>query len=150
MRDPWVMKDPDGSEFRCISPPACRMAMRSTTPDASGLQPLRSDKLDLATPVFTGGWGQLEVPQVFAFGKDWYCLFCMADEHQAGWNRTANGASGTGNHYLIGDSPAGLGGSPTARRSIRLSTDMPRASSITTVFRFLGSRTAAGSNSAAT
>ena len=65
--------------------------------------------------VYSGSFSQTEksrhfgfqVPQVFQHEARWYCLFCMAEPHQAEWNRTKNGPSGTGNHYLIGKSPRG-------------------------------------------
>ena len=59
-------------------------------------------------PVFTGGMGQLEVPQVFQVGDLWYCLFCTASIHWSDQYRRDNPQSPvTGTHYLIGDHPRG-------------------------------------------
>jgi beta-fructofuranosidase len=109
MRDPWVMKDPDGDGWlmyftargRGIAEPNAGGAIGfATSPDGYDwtLQP----------PVFVGGYGQLEVPQVFQRDGRWYCLFCTAAEHfSAEQARTTEGGPVTGNHYLIGDSPRG-------------------------------------------
>lgn len=109
MRDPWVMRDPDGDGWlmyftarsRGIAEPNAGGCIGfATSPDGYDwtLQP----------PVFTGGYGQLEVPQVFEYGGQWYCLFCTAAHHfsieQAA--KTAGGPV-TGNHYLIADNPRG-------------------------------------------
>ncbi|MCW1951828.1 MAG: levansucrase, partial [Octadecabacter sp.] len=62
----------------------------------------------LQPPVFTGGYGQLEVPQVFKANGQWYCLFCTAAEHFSKDQAEATaGGPVTGNHYLIGDGPRG-------------------------------------------
>lgn len=107
MRDPWVMKDPEGDGWLMY------FTARSsgiTEPNAGGnigfaTSPDGND-WTLQPPVFTGGFGQLEVPQVFKAGGQWYCLFCTAAEHfskeQAEQTKPV-----TGNHYLIGDSPRG-------------------------------------------
>lgn len=107
MRDPWVMRDPDGAGwvmyFTARSPGKAEANDGgcigfATSPDGYdwSLQP----------PVFEGGFGQLEVPQVFQFGTKWYCLFCTADVHfsnaQAAQQRPV-----TGNHYLMADDPRG-------------------------------------------
>ncbi len=109
MRDPWVIRDPDGDGWLMFftgradgiaEANAAGCIGFATSPDLFSwtLQP----------PVFTGGYGQLEVPQVFPVGDRWYCLFCTAAEHfsrdQAA--RTPGGPV-TGNHYLIGESPRG-------------------------------------------
>ena len=56
---------------------------------------------------FTGGWGQLEVPQVLQIDDSWHCLFCMDPQHQARWNAERNGRIGRGTHYLVSESPHG-------------------------------------------
>jgi beta-fructofuranosidase len=62
----------------------------------------------LQPPVFTGGFGQLEVPQVFPVGAHWYCLFCTSGFHWSDAYRAANPQSPvTGSHYLIADHPRG-------------------------------------------
>lgn len=108
MRDPWVMKDPDGPGWLMYftgraagieEPNAAGCIGFATSPDLYDwtLQP----------PVFIGGWGQMEVPQVFEVDGTWYCLFCMNGDHQSAADRARNGPSGRGNHYLIGESPRG-------------------------------------------
>jgi beta-fructofuranosidase len=62
----------------------------------------------LQPPVFVGGFGQLEVPQVFQHEGRWYCLFCTAAEHFSMAQAEATpGGPVTGSHYLIGDGPRG-------------------------------------------
>ena len=108
MRDPWVMKDPTGPGYLMYF--TARTVTGEEVNDAGCIGFATSPDLmswTLEAPVFIGGWGQLEVPQVFQHEAHWYCLFCMAEPHQAEWNRTKNGPSGTGNHYLIGKSSRG-------------------------------------------
>lgn len=109
MRDPWVMRDPDGDGWlmyftaraRGIAEPNAGGCIGfATSPDGYdwSLQP----------PVFAGGYGQLEVPQVFEHGGKWYCLFCTAAEHfSAEQAQNTPGGPVTGNHYLIADHPRG-------------------------------------------
>lgn len=109
MRDPWVMKDPDGPGWLMYftarapgrdEPNAGGSIGFATSPDLYSwtLQP----------PVYAGGsFGQLEVPQVFAFGGKWFCLFCTSESHWSEATRASHGTPATGNHYLIGDSPRG-------------------------------------------
>ena len=62
----------------------------------------------LRPPVFTGGMGQLEVPQVFEHAGRWYCLFCTAGSQWSAHYRATNPeAPVTGNHYLMADHPRG-------------------------------------------
>ncbi len=109
MRDPWVMRDPDSDGWL--------MFFTARAPDigdansAGAIGFATSDNLNdwtLQSPVFVGGYGQLEVPQVFQIERQWYCLFCTAAEH---WSDDAiaphNDRPLTGNHYLMGDSPRG-------------------------------------------
>ena len=109
MRDPWVMRDPDGKGwimyFTARVPHGAEMNARGAIGFA------RSDDLNswrLEKPVFAGAFGQLEVPQVFNIGDDWYCLFCNAGEH---WSKAyAAGAPTkpvTGTHYLMAKSHLG-------------------------------------------
>jgi beta-fructofuranosidase len=108
-RDPWVMRDPDGSGWLMF------FTARSAgiqEPNAGGAIGFATSP-DLYTwtlqpPVFTGGYGQLEVPQVFEHGRRWYCLFCTAAQHfSAAQAEATPGGPVTGSHYLIGDSPRG-------------------------------------------
>ena len=109
MRDPWVMKDPESSGWLMyftarssgiIEPNAGGCIGFATSPNGSDWT--------LEPPVFTGGYGQLEVPQVFEVNGQWYCLFCTAAEHFSKHQaEITEGGPVTGNHYLIGDSPRG-------------------------------------------
>ena len=109
MRDPWVMEDPDGDGWLMYF---TARASGVEEPNAGGcIGFATSDDLNnwtLQPPVFTGGYGQMEVPQVFEVNGTWYCLFCTAAEHfsreQA---ENTPGGPVTGNHYLIGASPRG-------------------------------------------
>lgn len=109
MRDPWVIRDPDGEGWLMyftarahgIAEPNAGGAIGfATSPD------LRH--WTLQQPVFVGGFGQLEVPQVFAQQGTWYCLFCTAAEHFSKQQAESTpGGPVTGSHYLIGESPRG-------------------------------------------
>ncbi len=109
MRDPWVMRDPAGSGWLMyftarvpgVAEPNAGGAIGfATSPDLMTwtLQP----------PVFAGGFGQLEVPQVFEIDGKWYCLFCTSGRHWSEGYRQANPQRPvTGTHYLIADDPHG-------------------------------------------
>ncbi len=109
MRDPWVMRDPDGSGWLMYF---TARAAHVREPNAGGCIGFATspDGYDwtLQPPVFTGGYGQLEVPQVFDVAGQWYCLFCTAAEHFSKDQAKATpGGPVSGNHYLVGDSPRG-------------------------------------------
>lgn len=109
MRDPWVMKDPGGDGWLMYF---TARAPGIKEPNAGGAIGFATSpdlvQWELQPPVFVGGYGQLEVPQVFEFGGHWYCLFCTSGDHfsQAEAQRMPGGPV-TGSHYLIGDSPRG-------------------------------------------
>lgn len=105
MRDPWVMRDPDGGGWLMYF---TARAPGIAEPNAGGAIGFATSP-DLVTwtlqpPVFAGGFGQLEVPQVFEAGGRWYCLFCTAAEH---WSKDQVDAVAegpvTGTHTLISD-----------------------------------------------
>ena len=109
MRDPWVIPDPDGPGWLMF------FTARSAgipEPNAGGAIGLATSP-DLMTwtlqpPVFTGGFGQLEVPEVFEHQGRWYCLFCTAAKHfSAEQARAIPGGPVSGNHYLVGEGPRG-------------------------------------------
>lgn len=109
MRDPWVMRDPEGDGWLMYF---TARAPGIEEPNAGGTVGLATSP-DLQTwtlqpPLFTGGYGQLEVPQVFEREGQWFCLFCTAAEHfsKAQAEATPSGPV-TGNHYLVGDGPRG-------------------------------------------
>jgi beta-fructofuranosidase len=109
MRDPWVMRDPAGDGWLMFftarvpgvaEPNAGGAIGFATSPDLMTwtLQP----------PVFSGAFGQLEVPQVFRKGDRWYCLFCTSSTHWSETYKSFNPQSPvTGSHYLIADDPRG-------------------------------------------
>lgn len=107
-RDPWVMRDPDGDGWLMYF--TARSAAIEGKLDAGAIGFATSPDLftwRLEDPVFTGGFGELEVPQVFDWGGTWYCLFCTGDRF---WSDTAQaliGAPRTGTHYLTASSPRG-------------------------------------------
>jgi beta-fructofuranosidase len=109
MRDPWVMRDPNGHGWLMYF---TARAPGIDEPNAGGAIGFATST-DLRTwtlqpPVFTGGFGQLEVPQVFAVGGVWYCLFCTSSDHWSEQYRRMNPQSPvTGSHYLIADHPRG-------------------------------------------
>lgn len=109
MRDPWVMRDPDG--------PGWLMFFTARAPDIAEAN--EGGAIGFATspdlinwtlekPVFVGAFGHHEVPQVFEVEGRWYCLFCCGASN---WSNAYAGRSEeapvTGSHYLIGESPRG-------------------------------------------
>lgn len=109
MRDPWVMRDPDGDGWLMYF--TARVPGRDEPNEGGAIGFATSPDLmtwELQPPVFDGAYGQLEVPQVFEVDGRWYCLFCTAAEH---WSEARKAAAGvppvTGNHYLIADDPRG-------------------------------------------
>ena len=107
MRDPWVMCDPGGEGWLMYF--TARVPGVGEANDAGCIGFATSpDGYDwtLQPPVYAGGFGQLEVPQVFEKNGTWYCLFCTASNHYSKEQTTLRPVV-TGNHYLIGDSPRG-------------------------------------------
>lgn len=109
MRDPWVMRDPNGEGWLMYF--TARVPGRVEPNEGGAIGFATSDDLytwTLQPPVFSGDFGQLEVPQVFQVGDKWYCLFCTSDHH---WSKARVAKAGvkpvTGNHYLIADDPRG-------------------------------------------
>ena len=109
MRDPWVMRDPGGDGWLMYFTARAPGIPEANAGGAIGFA-TSPDLKDwtLQPPVFTGGYGQLEVPQVFEAEGRWYCLFCTAAQHfskeQA---ESTEGGPVTGTHYLVGGSPRG-------------------------------------------
>jgi beta-fructofuranosidase len=109
MRDPWVMRDPEGDGWL--------MFFTARVPDVA--EPNDGGAIGLATspdlrswtlqaPVHTGGYGQLEVPQVFQVSGTWYCLFCTSADHFSKKQAEAiPGGPVTGTHYLMAARPRG-------------------------------------------
>lgn len=107
MRDPWVIRDPQGDGWLMYF--TARVPGVAEANDAGCIGFATSpDGYDwsLQAPVFTGGYGQLEVPQVFEYKGTWYCLFCTAAHHFSK-EQAALTTPVTGNHYLIGEGPRG-------------------------------------------
>lgn len=109
MRDPWVIRNPKGDGWLMyftargagISEPNGGGAVGfATSPDLL--------EWTLQEPVFIGGYGQLEVPQVFEKNGRWYCLFCTSADHFSREQAEATpGGPVTGSHYLMADDPTG-------------------------------------------
>lgn len=107
-RDPWVIRDPEGEGW----------LMYFTARDARAGPKLEAGAIGFATspdlfnwtlqdPVYTGGFGELEVPQVFQWECTWYCLFCTGDRFWSDGAIQTVGGPHSGNHYLIGEGPRG-------------------------------------------
>lgn len=109
MRDPWVMRDPDGDGWIMYYTARIPGVAEPNAGGAIGLA--RSSDLlrwTACPPVFAGGFGQLEVPQILRIGDKWYCLFCTNAEHWSeAYRASYPGAPVTGTHYLISDSHLG-------------------------------------------
>ena len=107
MRDPFVMRDPDGDGWLMYF---TARAPGIADPNAGGAIGFATSA-DLRTwtlqpPVFVGAFGQLEVPQVIRIAGRWYCLFCTSDQHFAA-DTAARLPPVTGTHYLMADNPRG-------------------------------------------
>lgn len=109
MRDPWVMPDPAGEGWMMYF--TARVPGRAEPNEGGAVGFATSPDLyawTLQPPVFAGGFGQLEVPQVFRIGDRWHCLFCTAANHWSdAYIRGAPHAPVTGSHYLVADDPRG-------------------------------------------
>ncbi|MDE0530766.1 MAG: glycoside hydrolase family 68 protein [Albidovulum sp.] len=109
MRDPWVMRDPEGEGWLMFF--TARVAGHAESNEGGAIGLAESSDLEnwtICEPIFTGSFGQLEVPQVFSLRGKWYCLFCTHSYDWAQTYRRSYGApSVTGTHYLIGDSCRG-------------------------------------------
>jgi beta-fructofuranosidase len=109
MRDPWVMRDPDGNGWLMYFTARVPGVAEPNGGGAIGFA-TSSDLMTwtLQPPVFAGGFGQLEVPQVFEHKGKWYCLFCTSSHHWSEAYKEFNPQSPvTGTHYLIADDPRG-------------------------------------------
>jgi beta-fructofuranosidase len=109
MRDPWVMRDPDGPGYLMYF---TARAPGIAEPNAGGAIGFATSpdlfNWTLEPPVFVGGFGQLEVPEVFSIDGRWYCLFCTSAQHWSEAYRASNPQSPvTGNHYLMAETPRG-------------------------------------------
>ncbi len=108
-RDPWVMRDPNGDGWLMYF--TARKAGVPGWLDAGAIGLATSPDLydwTLQDPVFVGGFGELEVPQVFERDGRWYCLFCTNERFWTpGAVEIVGGAPMTGSHYLVGDGPRG-------------------------------------------
>ncbi|MEM1429266.1 MAG: levansucrase [Pseudomonadota bacterium] len=133
-RDPWVMRDPEGQGWMMYV--TARKAGVAGALDAGAIAFATSPDLTrwaLQDPVYAGGFGELEVPQVFELAGRWYCLFCTNARF---WAESGRGILGgpprSGTHYLIGEGPRGPwrlapgpmfdGAEPTQRYAARLLT----------------------------
>ena len=109
MRDPWVMRDPDGPGWLMYFTARAPGIGEANAGGAIGFA--TSPDLEhwtLEPPVFVGGYGQLEVPQVFERDGRWYCLFCThADHFSVDQAAATPGGATVGTHYLVADNPRG-------------------------------------------
>lgn len=109
-RDPWVIKNPDGSGWL--------MFMTARVPGIA--EPNAGGSIGVATsqdlytwtlrpPVYRGGlFGQMEVPQVFEHKARWYCMFCTFAGHWSESYKALNPQPPvSGTHYLMADHPLG-------------------------------------------
>ncbi len=109
MRDPWVIKDPAGNGWLMFFTARASGIAEDNAAGAIGFA--TSENLQdwtLQPPVYIGGFGQLEVPEVFEKNGYWYCVFCTSAEFFSRelLENFAGGAV-TGSHYLMADNPRG-------------------------------------------
>ncbi|RWP15148.1 MAG: levansucrase [Mesorhizobium sp.] len=109
LRDPWVIRDPEGSGWLMYF--TARSPMPSDTNASGAIGVAHSHDLvnwQLQPPVYVGSFGEIEVPQVFQRGDKWFCLFCT---HSQCWSeefkRNYPGEPVAGIHYLAADHPLG-------------------------------------------
>lgn len=109
MRDPWVMRDPHGRGWFMYF--TVRVAHIPEANDAGVIGMARPADLytwKLLPLVHTGGFGQLEVPQILEIKGRRYCIFCTTSHH---WSRNLSasypGGPDSGAHYLVVDSHLG-------------------------------------------
>lgn len=110
MRDPWVIRDPQGDGWLMYF--TARVPGRSEPNSGGAIGFATSPDLvswTLRPPVYSGGaFGQLEVPQVFELDGRWYCLFCTTPEHYSlAYAKSYPGDPVRGTHYLTADDPRG-------------------------------------------
>jgi beta-fructofuranosidase len=109
MRDPWVMRDPEGGWMMFFT----GRVPGTEEPNAGGVIGFATSPnlydWTLEDPVYAGGtFGQMEVPQVFQAGRHWYCLFCTDGRHYSEAYRAGYpGEPVRGTHYLRADDPRG-------------------------------------------
>ena len=107
-RDPFVFKNPDGEDWLMVF--TARDPNVADTMEAGAIGFARSNDLykwQLEDPLFVGGAGELEVPQILKVGNKWICLFCTSARY---WGESAVAAAGpakTGTHYLMSDHVTG-------------------------------------------
>ena len=65
MRDPWVMKDPESDGWLMFFTARASGIAGRPAGGPSASPPRPTSNLDAPAPVFTGGYGQLEVPRCF-------------------------------------------------------------------------------------
>lgn len=107
MRDPWVIRDPEGAGWLMYFTARSSGVAEANAAGCIGFATSPDGYTwTLEPPLFTGGYGQLEVPQVFEKGGVWYCLFCCSADHLSK-AQAAVTPHVTGNHYLIADTPRG-------------------------------------------
>jgi beta-fructofuranosidase len=107
-RDPWVIRDPEGDGWLMYF--TGRNPRVEDSFDAGAIGFATSPDLfewTLQSPVYTGSFGELEVPQVFEWGGTWYCLFCSGARFWSEGTKAAIGPARAGAHYLVAESPRG-------------------------------------------
>lgn len=109
MRDPYVIKNPNDNGWLMYY--TARIPGTNETNEGGAIGLAKSSNLndwEHLPPAFSGGFGQLEVPQVLEINGKWYCLFTtMKDHWSENYKMSYNKKGVTGTHYLISDHPEG-------------------------------------------
>jgi len=109
MRDPWVMRSPDSDEWLMFFTARAPGIEEANEGGAIGFATSKDlNTWTLQPPVFVGGFGHHEVPQVFEEAGQWYCLFCCGPGNWSMYQIATRGQEPVvGSHYLVGPSPRG-------------------------------------------
>ena len=109
MRDPWVMRDPEGSGWLMFF--TARSPLPEDPMEGGAIGLARSPDLQswtLEPPIFTGAFAEIEVPTVFEKDGRWFCLFCTpANAWSDAFKASYAGAPVSGIHYLWADAISG-------------------------------------------
>ncbi len=110
MRDPWVMKDPNGVGGLMFFTARVQTAAEANAAGAIGFATSPDFyEWTIRPPIYRGGlFAEMEDCEVFERDRRWYCLFSASHEHWSKAYMALNPqAPVRGTHYLMADDPLG-------------------------------------------